>query len=79
MFDHLFAMSDAGVQVFVRQDQDATTKVQRGHAQSGSPRAAATPGRRRATSSSTAGWCSATAALAGALEWLTSNTVMNAI
>ena len=32
MFEHLFAMSDAGVQVFVRQDQDATTKVQRGHA-----------------------------------------------
>jgi hypothetical protein len=30
MFDHLFRMSDAGVQVFVRQDQDATTKVQRG-------------------------------------------------
>ncbi len=30
MFDHLFAMSDAGVQVFVRQDQDATSKVQRG-------------------------------------------------
>ena len=30
MFDDLFAMSDAGVQVFVRQDQDATTKVQRG-------------------------------------------------
>ena len=30
MFEHLFAMSDAGVQVFVRQDQDATTKVQRG-------------------------------------------------
>jgi len=30
MFDHLMAMSDAGVQVFVRQDQDATTKVQRG-------------------------------------------------
>jgi phenylpropionate dioxygenase-like ring-hydroxylating dioxygenase large terminal subunit len=30
MFDHLLAMSDAGVQVFVRQDQDATTKVQRG-------------------------------------------------
>ncbi len=30
MFDHLFQMSDAGVQVFVRQDQDATTKVQRG-------------------------------------------------
>jgi phenylpropionate dioxygenase-like ring-hydroxylating dioxygenase large terminal subunit len=30
MFDHLFAMSDAGVQVFVKQDQDATTKVQRG-------------------------------------------------
>ena len=30
MFGHLFRMSDAGVQVFVRQDQDATTKVQRG-------------------------------------------------
>ncbi len=30
MFDHLLSMSDAGVQVFVRQDQDATTKVQRG-------------------------------------------------
>ncbi|MEO8692613.1 MAG: aromatic ring-hydroxylating dioxygenase subunit alpha [Acidimicrobiales bacterium] len=30
MFDHLFKMSDEGVQVFVRQDQDATTKVQRG-------------------------------------------------
>ena len=30
MFDHLLAASDAGVQVFVRQDQDATTKVQRG-------------------------------------------------
>ena len=30
MFDHLMEMSDAGVQVFVRQDQDATTKVQRG-------------------------------------------------
>ncbi|MCX6519585.1 MAG: aromatic ring-hydroxylating dioxygenase subunit alpha [Actinobacteria bacterium] len=30
MFDHLFKMSDAGVQVFVQQDQDATTKVQRG-------------------------------------------------
>ena len=30
MFDHLYAMSDAGVQVFVVQDQDATTKVQRG-------------------------------------------------
>jgi phenylpropionate dioxygenase-like ring-hydroxylating dioxygenase large terminal subunit len=30
MFDHLLAMSDAGVQVFVQQDQDATTKVQRG-------------------------------------------------
>ncbi len=30
MFDHLFAISDAGVQVFVQQDQDATTKVQRG-------------------------------------------------
>jgi phenylpropionate dioxygenase-like ring-hydroxylating dioxygenase large terminal subunit len=30
MFDHLFKMSDAGVQVFVAQDQDATTKVQCG-------------------------------------------------
>jgi phenylpropionate dioxygenase-like ring-hydroxylating dioxygenase large terminal subunit len=30
MFEHLVAASDAGVQVFVRQDQDATTKVQRG-------------------------------------------------
>ncbi len=30
MFDHLFQMSDAGVQVFVAQDQDATAKVQRG-------------------------------------------------
>jgi phenylpropionate dioxygenase-like ring-hydroxylating dioxygenase large terminal subunit len=30
MFEHLLAASDAGVQVFVRQDQDATTKVQRG-------------------------------------------------
>lgn len=30
MFDHLLTMSDAGVQVFVQQDQDATTKVQRG-------------------------------------------------
>ena len=30
MFDHLLQMSDAGVQVFVRQDQDATTKVQVG-------------------------------------------------
>ncbi len=30
MFEHLFKMSDDGVQVFVRQDQDATTKVQRG-------------------------------------------------
>ena len=30
MFDHLFKMSDDGVQVFVRQDQDATAKVQRG-------------------------------------------------
>jgi hypothetical protein len=30
MFEHLFAMSDAGVQVFVAQDRDATTKVQRG-------------------------------------------------
>jgi phenylpropionate dioxygenase-like ring-hydroxylating dioxygenase large terminal subunit len=30
MFDHLFKMSDAGVQVFVAQDQDATTKVQLG-------------------------------------------------
>ncbi len=30
MFDYLLKMSDAGVQVFVQQDQDATTKVQRG-------------------------------------------------
>lgn len=30
MFDYLLEMSDAGVQVFVKQDQDATTKVQRG-------------------------------------------------
>jgi phenylpropionate dioxygenase-like ring-hydroxylating dioxygenase large terminal subunit len=30
MFDHLLQMSDAGVQVFVQQDQYATTKVQRG-------------------------------------------------
>jgi len=30
MFDHLLQMSDAGVQVFVGQDTDATTKVQRG-------------------------------------------------
>ncbi len=29
-FDELLARSDAGVQVFVEQDQDATTKVQRG-------------------------------------------------
>ncbi len=32
MFDHLFSMSDAGVQVFVKQDQDATAKVQLGMA-----------------------------------------------
>lgn len=30
MFDALLEMSDAGVQVFVAQDRDATTKVQRG-------------------------------------------------
>jgi phenylpropionate dioxygenase-like ring-hydroxylating dioxygenase large terminal subunit len=30
MFEYLYKMSDDGVQVFVRQDQDATTKVQRG-------------------------------------------------
>ena len=30
MFDHLYAINDAGVQVFVTQDQNATTKVQRG-------------------------------------------------
>ena len=30
MFEHLLAMSDAGVQVFVQQDQDATTRVQVG-------------------------------------------------
>jgi phenylpropionate dioxygenase-like ring-hydroxylating dioxygenase large terminal subunit len=30
LFEHKLALSDAGVQVFVRQDQDATMKVQRG-------------------------------------------------
>jgi phenylpropionate dioxygenase-like ring-hydroxylating dioxygenase large terminal subunit len=30
LFEHKLALSDAGVQVFVRQDQEATTKVQRG-------------------------------------------------
>jgi len=30
LFEHKLALSDVGVQVFVRQDQDATTKVQRG-------------------------------------------------
>ncbi|NIR42298.1 MAG: aromatic ring-hydroxylating dioxygenase subunit alpha, partial [Actinobacteria bacterium] len=30
LFEEKMALSDAGVQVFVRQDQDATTKVQRG-------------------------------------------------
>ena len=30
LFDEKIALSDAGVQVFVRQDQDATTKVQYG-------------------------------------------------
>ena len=30
MFSEMLKLSDAGVQVFVRQDQDATTKVQRG-------------------------------------------------
>ena len=30
MFEHLLRESDSGVQVFVAQDQDATTKVQRG-------------------------------------------------
>lgn len=30
MFEQLYEASDAGVQVFVRQDQDATTRVQRG-------------------------------------------------
>jgi phenylpropionate dioxygenase-like ring-hydroxylating dioxygenase large terminal subunit len=30
LFDEKIALSDAGVQVFVRQDQDATTKVQNG-------------------------------------------------
>ena len=30
MFEYLLEMSDAGVQVFVKQDQDATMKVQRG-------------------------------------------------
>ena len=60
MFEHLVAMSDAGVQVFVRQDQDATTKVQRGMHSRVRRRAAATRGRRRATCSSTAGSSSAT-------------------
>ena len=55
-------LSDVGVQVFVRQDQDATTKVQRG-LRSRFARAAATPGRRRATCSSTAGSCSAIAGI----------------
>ena len=61
MFEHLFAMSDAGVQVFVRQDQDATTKVQRGMHSPLRGHEAGTRGRRRATCSSTAGWSSATA------------------
>jgi hypothetical protein len=30
LFEHKLHLSDVGVQVFVRQDQDATTKVQRG-------------------------------------------------
>ncbi len=30
MFDYLLKMSDAGVQVFVQQDQDATRRVQNG-------------------------------------------------
>jgi phenylpropionate dioxygenase-like ring-hydroxylating dioxygenase large terminal subunit len=30
LFEHKLQLSDVGVQVFVRQDQDATTKVQRG-------------------------------------------------
>jgi hypothetical protein len=30
LFDELFEASDAGVQVFINQDQDATTKVQNG-------------------------------------------------
>ena len=30
LFEHKLTLSDVGVQVFVRQDQDATTKVQRG-------------------------------------------------
>lgn len=38
MFEHLFRMSDAGVQVFVQQDQDATTKVQRGLRSAFAPR-----------------------------------------
>ena len=59
LFEHKLALSDAGVQVFVRQDQDATTKVQRGLHSRFAPRGA-TRGRRRATSASTAGWSSAT-------------------
>ena len=38
MFDYLLEMSDAGVQVFVKQDQDATTKVQRGMRSQFAPR-----------------------------------------
>ena len=30
LFEHKLKLSDVGVQVFVQQDQDATTKVQRG-------------------------------------------------
>jgi hypothetical protein len=30
LFEHKLKLADAGVQVFVQQDQDATTKVQRG-------------------------------------------------
>ncbi|MGI9606245.1 MAG: aromatic ring-hydroxylating oxygenase subunit alpha [Acidimicrobiales bacterium] len=38
LFEEKMALSDAGVQVFVRQDQDATTKVQKGLASRFAPR-----------------------------------------
>lgn len=38
LFEEKMALSDAGVQVFVRQDQDATTKVQNGLASRYAPR-----------------------------------------
>jgi len=38
LFDQLLEASDAGVQVFIRQDQDATTKVQAGLSSRFAPR-----------------------------------------